>query len=594
MKKFLVAFLALIGGLALLAVLAFGVLALVFAIAGGRPKSVAQGTVLEIDFGRPIREVVPDDPITQFTQPDAMSVHDLVVALRRAKEDPRVVGVFADLSAMSLGLAQVQEIRDAVVDFRASGKPAAAWADTFGEAGPGNGAYYMATAFDDVSIQPSGDVGLTGLMYETPFVRGMLDKIGVEPRIGQRYEYKNAANMYNEKQFTAPHREALAAVMNSQFGQIVAGIAEARGKSVEEVRQSFERGPYLGRQALDAGLVDGLAYREEALTAFRTKLGDDSAELLYASKYLDRAGHLPYATGDETLGLVYGVGAVVRGESSNDPLTGGSSMGSQTVAAALRAAVDDDEVKAIVFRVDSPGGSYVASDSIWHETVRAREKGKPVIVSMGNIAGSGGYFVAMAADKIVAQPGTITGSIGVLGGKMFTKGMWDKVGITWDEVHTSDPAVMFTGTQDYNENGKVRLDAWLDRVYEDFTGKVAQGRKLDPARVHEIARGRIWSGEDAKRLGLVDELGGLETAIRLARESAGIGADAPVRLKAFPRPASPVESLLGRDADSSEDLARAWAAVLARIRPAVRLADRLGWTDMPRGALAVPEFEPAP
>jgi protease-4 len=217
-------------------------------------------------------------------------------------------------------------------------------------------------------------------------------------------------------------------------------------------------------------------------------------------------------------------------------------MGSDTVAGAFRAAIEDKKVKAILFRVDSPGGSYVASDTIWREVVHARKAGKPVVVSMSGVAGSGGYFVAMHADKIVAQPGTITGSIGVLAGKFITTNFWDKVGISWDEVHTSTNAAMFTGLQDYTPEQWAKFQQWLDRIYEDFTDKVADGRHLPKERVLEIAKGRIWTGEDAKALGLVDELGGFDTALRLAREAAGISAAAEIRLKEFP----PKKTLLAR------------------------------------------------
>jgi len=252
------------------------------------------------------------------------------------------------------------------------------------------------------------------------------------------------------------------------------------------------------------------------------------------------------------------------------------------VTAAFREAIDDDDVRAILFRVDSPGGSYVASDAIWRETVRAREKGKPVVVSMGNLAGSGGYFVAMAADKIVAQPGTITGSIGVLGGKMVTTGMWDKIGITFDEVHRGEHATMFSSLSDYTPEEWQRHEDWLDRVYEDFTKKVADGRKLPLARVLELAKGRIWSGEEAKRLGLVDELGGYAVALRLAKAAAKIGADEQVDLRPYPAPKTIVQQILAGEPASSEDAARvALARTMEQLKPAARVLGRLGILDQP-------------
>jgi protease-4 len=247
-------------------------------------------------------------------------------------------------------------------------------------------------------------------------------------------------------------------------------------------------------------------------------------------------------------------------------------MGSDSVAAALRAAIEDKNVKAIIFRVDSPGGSYVASDTIWRETIRAKQAGKPVIVSMGDLAGSGGYFVAMAADKIVAQPGTITGSIGVLGGKMITNGLWDKLGVSWDEVHVGANATMFTGTKDYSPAEWAEFQGWLDRVYADFTGKVAEGRRLPRERVLEIAKGRIYTGEDAKSLGLVDELGGYPVAIKLAKEAASIPESEEVYLRVFPAKKSTYEAFFGESPDNSEREASvaAVAETLKALQPVVQ------------------------
>jgi len=269
-------------------------------------------------------------------------------------------------------------------------------------------------------------------------------------------------------------------------------------------------------------------------------------------------------------------------------------MGAETVTAAFRTAIEDPTVRAILFRIDSPGGSYVASDAIWRETVRARQAGKPLIVSMGDVAGSGGYFVAMAADKIVAQPGTITGSIGVLGGKMVTTGFWDKLGLSWDEVHTSTNATLWSGTQDYTPEQWARIEAWLDRVYDDFTTKVAAGRQLPKERVLEVAKGRIWTGADAKERGLVDELGGFSVALRLTREAIGLPPEAPIHLKLFPERPGLWEALLNRllgdehESSESSSATALLAQTLRLIRPVLHLVHTLGFT--PRSEmLTMPE-----
>jgi protease-4 len=583
MNKKLLGLLAILAALGFLAVCAV----VMFSFFGSYAKGSLPGKVLlEADFEQPIEEYVGDQPISRAFSGEQPTTRDIVDALDRAAKDDHVVGLVARVGAVPMGLAQIQEIRDAVGRFRAAGKPAIAWGETYGEFGAGNGCYYLATSFDKIYLQPSGDVGLTGLMYESPFVRSMLDKLDVVPRMDHRYEYKNAMNMYTETKYTDPHREAMQKLMDSQFSQIVAGIAKGRGLPEATVKAAFDAGPYLGQQAVDAKLVDGLLYRDEVYDQVRKKAGDE-AKLLYLDKYLERAGR-PHTQGPK-IALVYGVGAVQRGTGGFSPLSG-SAMGSDTVAAALRSAREDDDVKAIIFRVDSPGGSYVASDTIWRETQLCRKAGKPVIVTMGNLAGSGGYFVAMGADKIVAQPGTITASIGVLGGKLLTTGFWNRLGITWDEVHTSANGTMFTATEDYTPKEWDKFEAWLDRVYVDFTGKVADGRKLPKETVLKIAKGRIWSGQDAKDLGLVDALGGFDVALSLAKQAAKIPDGQDVNIVPFPRPKTWFETLSKQNPDNSEG--EAWTRVAVEmateLRPALALLRQLGLTQEPQGVLTMP------
>jgi len=441
MKKFIVRSLAVLGLIYLLTVFATVLLIL------NRKGNVPSKTVLEANFEQPMMEDVPENTTAKLALTDRVILRDVVDAIDRAADDDHVKGMVARIGAVPMGMAQTQELREAVQRFRAKKKFAIAFSETFGEFGPGNGSYYLATAFDQIYLQPSGDVGLTGVMLETPFIKGTLDKLGMRFHGDHRYEYKNALNTFTETQYTAPHKEAMAKVMNSWFGQLKDGICTARHLAPDQFQALIDRGPFLGKEALDAKLVDGLAYRDEVYDQAKKKAGDD-AEFLYLDKYLDRAGR-PHKKG-KTIALIYGAGGVARGKSDFNAVNGSLTMGSETVAGAFRAAAADKDVKAILFRVDSPGGSYVASDTIWREVVKARQAGKPVIVSMGDLAGSGGYFVAMAADKIVAQPGTITASIGVLGGKVLTKGLWDKVGLSWDEVHEGANATMYTGVQDYS------------------------------------------------------------------------------------------------------------------------------------------------
>ncbi len=486
MKKAIVRFLAWFGA----AVIVYSIY---FAIMLNYKRSVPSKTILEVNLDSQMIEDAPDSAIAKYMLSDRPRVRDIVDALDRGAKDDRVVGLVATISSVPMGVAEAQEVRDAVLRFRTKKKFAIAYSETFGEFGPGNGAYYVATAFDQIYLQPSGDVGLTGLMIETQFLKGTLGKLGVKFHGDHRYEYKNAYNIYTETQYTAAHKEANSKVMNSWFGQMKSGICEARHIDPSQFGALVDKGPYLGQEALDAKLVDGMAYRDEVYAQVKDKAGS-GAKLLYLPEYLYRAGR-PHDSGKK-VALIFGVGQVMRGRSDFSPVNGSVTMGSETVASAFRAAIEDDDVKAILFRVDSPGGSYVASDTIYREVVRARKAGKPVIVSMGNLAGSGGYFVAMAADKIVAEPGTITASIGVLGGKMYAAGLWNKLGLSHDEIHTSQNATMFTTTHDYNATEWQRFEAWLDRVYADFTSKVAEGRHLPKEKVLEIAKGRSPSGEE--------------------------------------------------------------------------------------------------
>ena len=489
--------------------------------------------LLELDLAHPIVETEPDDPIAKLRTRGKPRLRPILRTLHEAGDDERVVGLVARVGAAGQTLAQVQEIRSAVAAFRASGKPTVAWAETFGETAPGSIPYFLATAFDEIWLQPSGDVNLIGMSAEVQFLRGLLDKVGVEPQINQRYEYKNAADRLLRSEMTDAHREAIGRLTESSWQQVVQGIAESRGLKPHEVQAVADRAPLLAQDAIEARLVDRVGYRDEVYTSLRRKVGTD-VKLLFADKWtrpekpVARVLRQVKQKKAPGVAVVDGYGAVVMGRSRRSPLQG-QMMGSDTVSAALRAAVKDERVRAIVFRVDSPGGSYVASDTIWREVVCARDAGKPVIVSMGAVAGSGGYFVACPADVIVAEPGTITGSIGVFGGKAVTAALTDKLGVSYGAVQQGRNALMYSTHRTFDANELERLDAFLDHVYDDFTGKVASGRNMSQDDVHAVAKGRVWTGADAAERGLVDTLGGLRDAVRIARERADLPADAPAR-----------------------------------------------------------------
>jgi protease-4 len=547
--------------------------------------------ILELDLTEGITEEPPGDPVSAVLSMRRSRLADLLDGLRRARSDQRVKALVAKVGGRPIGLATVQEIRRAVEEFRDAGKLTVAWAETFGEFSAGNVPYYLATAFDTIYLQPSGDLGLTGITMARYFLRGTLDQLGVDFQVAKRYEYKSAAEQLTERSFTGPAREATERLAASVVTQLTDAIAERRRMDPGKVRELIDRGPFLAAQAHEAGLVDELGYRDEVYARVRRQAGQD-AVLQHVGRYqrsralAERARKLPNPS-QRHVALVYATGPIRRGRSGRGPLSGGA-MGSDTISAALRAAAADPHARAIVLRVNSPGGSYVASDTIWREVVRARNAGKPVVVSMGDVAASGGYFIAMAADAIVAQPGTVTGSIGVLSGKPVLSDLLSRAGVTTDSVAEGAHSEMFTTTRPFSEDEWALVNGWLDHIYADFTGKVADGRRMSADRVHELARGRVWTGADALAGGLVDELGGLDRAAAIARRRAGLPASAPLRI--YPRVA-PLDRL--RAPGSSDAPAAALpsgsisGALLAETwGPVWRLAAQAGLS--PHGPLLLP------
>ena len=502
--------------------------------------------VLTLDLAEGVIEARPDNPLSRVSLGRTLVLHEALALLEAAGADPRVKGLFVRLGRGTPGLAMVQELRDAVLDLRAAGKFAVAFAETFGEAGNGTQHYYLASAFERIWLQPSGEVGLTGFSLQSPFLRGALEEIGIEPRFGERGAYKGALAFLTDRALPEPQRENLQRLLESTLDQVVEGIASARGLERNDVLQLVDTAPHDARTALERKLVDRMGYWSEAEADALEAAGLAEAEPGQGFVSLAEFGQrreAPEPQG-ETIALVYGLGPVVLDSGGNDPVFGELSMGSDTVSAALRAAMESPEVKAIVFRVDSPGGSYVASDAIWHEMRRAREAGLPVIVSMGEVAASGGYFVAAPAHAIVAQPGTITGSIGVVTGKVVMAGLWERLGIAWDGVKAGARADAWSPARDFTEAEWAQVEASLDRVYADFTRKVAEGRNLPMDKVLRIAEGRVWTGADAFQIGLVDALGGYRRAFALAREAAGLDSEAPIQVRVFPEVRDPFQALI--------------------------------------------------
>ena len=500
--------------------------------------------LLELDLTESPAVPNSDDPLARLRARGRHQLGPILRALHESAADRRVVGLIAKVGG-ALPWAAMQELRLGVLAFAASGKPTIAWAESFGEGSGDMSAYVLATGFDQIWLQPGGGLGLLGVGVETTFVREALDHLGIEPQLEQRYEYKNAADRVMRSDFTPAHRMALDRLAESIFTEAVATIATARGMDPVHVRELVDTGPRTAQQARDVGLVDLLGYRDEAYAAIRSRVGAD-AELLFADRWRpQRRPHLQ-ARRKGHVALVEVRGTIVSGRTRRGPM--GRQVGSDSVGSALRAATNDEHVRALVLHVDSPGGSAVASDTIWREVCRVRDAGKPVVVSMGRAAASGGYYISCPADVIVALPATLTGSIGVFGGKMVVSELLDRLGLTTGKVSHGERSLMFSTRRGFSDEERERLVATIDAIYEDFVAKVARGRARTVAEIEGIARGRVWTGSDALDVGLVDELGGLRDAVRIARSRAGLSADAPVRHPGH----VPMLARLGR-AKSTED-----------------------------------------
>lgn len=459
----------------------------------------------------------------------SIAMPDLVKALDAAAHDDRVDRLVLYVGRGNINMAQVQEIRDAVASFKKGGKKVEAFAESFGEGGNGTLHYYLASIADKITLQPSGDLRLIGFHLETPFLKGAFDRLGITARMGQRKEFKGAVNTFTQSSMPDPQRQNMQQLADSWLQQVVNDVARDRKLDPQAVRKAIDQAPLSAADGKQAGLVDVLAYRDAV-----DHETDQTAEHDKAISLTDYAKRLPAADkSSPKIATIYGTGPVVLAPSDSDPFRGSVTMGADTLREAFDAAIAD-HVSAIILRVDSPGGSYTAADTIWRAVNRARSANIPVIVSMSGVAASGGYFVAAPANKIVAEPGTITGSIGVFGGKIVVDGLLKNLSVGVDGISAGAQADIDSAVRDFSPGEWQNLQHSLDVVYADFTGKVASGRHLDPAKTEQIAQGQIWTGSDARDRGLVDALGGWSVAIDLAKQEAGLKKDQEIALVEYP------------------------------------------------------------
>lgn len=541
MKQFFLTVLGVFTGLFLfLVVLPVVLIMIVASAASGKPSTPAN-TVLELDLREGLTDQAPVDPFAAFGG-GGLSTLQIVDTMAQAEKDKAVKALLIRLPEGGMTPAAADEVRQAVRRFRAAGKPVIAHSQGLMPVGAVISTYMVGASASELWFQNTASFGAVGLASDEIFLGGALRKYGVRADFEQRYEYKNAVNQLTETGFTEPHREAMTAWLNSVWTSAIANAAQDRKTTPQALRAALEAGPYSAEQALAAKLVDKIGQVEEA-EAYAKKRAGKGAEIMEFADYADAKGQR-VGSGSDAIAIIGGEGAILTGSGEGGGFGGGSEIHSDRIAEAFYEAIEDKSVKAIVFRVSSPGGSPDASEQILAALRAAKAAGKPVVVSMGDYAASGGYWISADASHIVAQPTTLTGSIGVFGGKFVLADALSRFGVEVEGLRVGgEYASAFGLDQGFSPAQRQAFAAQMDRTYDDFIRRVAAGRKLPEARVREIARGRIWSGVDAQRIGLVDELGGITEAIAAARRLARIPTDASVRFKRYPSPQSPFEAL---------------------------------------------------
>jgi protease-4 len=558
----------LIGGAVVLSVFLVAIIGIaLLAESLGKPD-VPENSVLVLKISGDLPDYAPENVMAKaFGIEQKQSFTSLLTQIRKAKVDARVGAVLLDIESSGLGWGKSDELRGAIKDLRASGKPVYAYMES-----GRNREYYIATAAEKIFVPPPGDVWINGFAAQAQFYRGSLDKLGIEPQFLKIGKYKNAPDQYTEKEMTEGQREVINAILDDYYNRVVSTIAETRKKSPEDVKAIIDNAPYNTTQAKEQNLIDGAFYREQVYDELKNRLGykaDDKLRTIDASAYRDVSADSLNLNNGEKVAVIYASGAISGGRSSNSPF-GGEMVGSDTIVEVVNRAADDNSIKAIVLRVDSPGGSALASDLIWFALENAKAK-KPVVVSMGDVAASGGYYIACNANKIVAEPSALTGSIGVFTGKPITNGFYDWVGITNEYVLRGKNAGLFRETNKWEGSELAKMTEQINSIYyTNFVPKVAKGRGKTDEEVNNLGQGRVWTGAQARANGLIDEFGGLEKAIEIAKNLANLPADKDVRRVNYPEPRSLFESLLSGGASVETEEQKVQKAVISALPADVR------------------------
>ncbi len=525
-------------GLVLVALI--GLAILVAAVRKSEP-TIADNSVLNLRVAGSLPDYVPYDPLRKLFGGTDQSLSNLVLQFKKAKADSRIKLILLDINMSGAGWGKSEEIRDAIADFRSSGKPVYAYME-FGM----NKEYYIASACDKIYLAPPGELFINGLAADVMFFRGSLDKLGVYPDIFQIGKYKSVGDTFTRKEMSDAHREFMNSLLDDLFNRYVEAIAKGRNTTADNVRAIIDEAPYGAAKAKEVGLIDGSEYRDDLEKQIKATLGykdSDELRIVKSSAYSEVPAESLGLNKGENIAVIYATGDIGSGQSDNSP-SGSQSIGSDTLSKAINDARDDKTIKAIVIRVDSPGGSGLASDIIWHAVEAAKQK-KPVVISMGDVAASGGYYISAPASKIIAQPSTITGSIGVVAGKPVMRGFYDWLGISNEYIMRGKNSGMFRETEKFSDSERAKFEDWIKTTYySDFVPKVAKGRNKDAAFVDSVGQGRVWTGYQGKERGLVDEFGGLDRAVEVAKELANIPKDKGVHRVILPYPRTFLQQLL--------------------------------------------------
>lgn len=495
-------------------------------------EPLPDNAILTVNFDKPLPEYYENNILSPFPQEAQLSFYDMIKTLNIAATDKRIKALAAEINLSSLGAAQIQELRRTIKYFRSKGKKAYIYSSGMGSLGGGTSEYYLASAFDEIWMQPNTEIGITGVSIEVPFLRAVLDKIGVTPEFYARYEYKNAMSSLLDKTLSPQYKSEIVKLGGTMYYQMIQGIATDRDISTDNLMKLVDKAPIIAEDGLKNKLVDKIAFKSDYLAEIRKQ--HDNATLYpvvnYVHQVQDMRGKLPQ------IALLVLEGEIIDGQDGNVNMWQNGIISDGFVLKQLEEIAKLPNIKGLIVRINSPGGSYNASAEIWH-AINSLKKNKniPVVVSMGDTAASGGYFIALAGDYILAEPLTLTGSIGVLGGKVVLESLWKKLGVNWEGLKFGENAGILSTNRKFSQSEKQAFNRSLDNVYRDFTSKVSETREIPLADLDKLARGRVWSGINAAQNKLVDANGGIGEALIKTAELIGADEDTNYRIVTFPR-----------------------------------------------------------